>query len=351
MVKESLPSISRRNNMNVVRCYLALSVIARHFNVLTGEHIAWPTDYYATGSIGGFFALSGFLAFRSYISKGCSPRAYFINRARRLMPMYLFIIIACALGLSLVSTLSPGDYFTSWQFWKYLLANACFLNFLEPSLPGVFEGREFLISPVNGAIWTMKVDLLLTLSVPLVHYLYSRLHLDKARLFGAIIAVSIMYRAMFSWLYMSTGSNIYEILGRQFFGQFAYFYVGVAICYFYDGFMSHKRAVLTVTLPVFALSKFIPYYNAWLDPIVFAPLVIWVSMVGSWGYRISRSDNLSYGMYLYHFPVIQLAIYLGIKQLPLWPAFLIIVTVTALLALAAWHFIGKRFVTSSKNTA
>lgn len=349
MTKYGLPAISRCNNMNVVRCYLALCVVVRHFKLLTGDHITWTTDYYAPNSIGGFFALSGFLAFRSYYSHGSKPRPYLVNRARRLMPMYLFIIFLCAFGLSLTSTLSYADYFTSPLFWKYIVANSLFLNFLQPSLPGVFEGEPFAMSAVNGAVWTMKVDLLLTLSVPVVHYLYTRFRLNKAYLFATIIALSVLYKSLFTYLYITTGSSIYMILGKQFFGQLSYFYVGAAICFYFDSFMKHKWTILAIILPLFIFSKQIPYFNVFLEPVVFAPLVIWVSMVGSWGYKIIKTDNVSYGIYLYHFPVIQLCILLGIKQFSPWTAFLIVTAVTTILALTAWNLIGRHFIKSRKK--
>lgn len=263
--------------------------------------------------------------------------------------MYLFIIFLCAFGLSLTSTLSYADYFTSPLFWKYIVANSLFLNFLQPSLPGVFEGEPFAMSAVNGAVWTMKVDLLLTLSVPVVHYLYTRFRLNKAYLFATIIALSVLYKSLFTYLYITTGSSIYMILGKQFFGQLSYFYVGAAICFYFDSFMKHKWTILAIVLPLFIFSKQIPYFNVFLEPVVFAPLVIWVSMVGSWGYKIIKTDNVSYGIYLYHFPVIQLCILLGIKQFSPWTAFLIVTAVTTILALTAWKLIGRHFIKSRKK--
>ena len=47
--------ITRRNNMDLVRYYLALSVLIAHFNYLTGFEIPWPTNSF-TG-VGGFFAV------------------------------------------------------------------------------------------------------------------------------------------------------------------------------------------------------------------------------------------------------------------------------------------------------
>lgn len=56
------------NNVGLVRYYLALSVLIVHFNSLTGSNIFWPTSSYA--GVGGFFALSGFLMYGSYLKRG-----------------------------------------------------------------------------------------------------------------------------------------------------------------------------------------------------------------------------------------------------------------------------------------
>ena len=71
-------------------------------------------------------------------------------------------------------------------------------------------------------------------------------------------------------------------------------------------------------------------------------------MVGSWGYKISKTDNVSYGIYLYHFPIIQLGIWLGIKEIPSYIAVITVILVTSALSYAAWKLVGSRFVKSKK---
>jgi peptidoglycan/LPS O-acetylase OafA/YrhL len=156
--------------MGVVRYYLALSVVMAHFSTLTGVEVWWPTSSY--DAVGGFFALSGFLVYGSYL-RAPSLKTFIANRARRILPAYSFIILLCAFGLVGLSTLPAAEYFTSWHWWRYLLSNLTFLNFLCPDLPGVFSGNE--MTAVNGSLWTLKVEWMLYLTVPLVAWLIAKL--------------------------------------------------------------------------------------------------------------------------------------------------------------------------------
>ena len=85
---------------------------------------------------------------------------------RRILPPYWATVVLFAILLGFCSA-SP-DYFLSGQFWKYLIANLCFVNFVEPALPGVFDGME--VTAVNGSLWTMKVEWMLYLSMPFASY-------------------------------------------------------------------------------------------------------------------------------------------------------------------------------------
>ncbi len=122
------------NNMDAIRYVLAFAVVVEHFNYLCGADIPFPIP--ASTGVGGFFALSGFLIYRNF-EKRPGLRHYIAARARRILPPYLFIVLLCAFLLAAVSSLPAARYFTDPQWWRYLVSNALFLNFLEPSLPGV----------------------------------------------------------------------------------------------------------------------------------------------------------------------------------------------------------------------
>lgn len=294
------------NNMGIVRYILALGVLYGHFQGLTEAHIARisPNVF-----VGGFFALSGFLIYGSYLKRN-DLKAYLVSRMRRLLPAYWGVVILFALLCFIFSTESPAHYFGSLQFWKYLASNLLFLNFLEPSLPGVFEN---LPEPViNGSLWTMKVEWMLYLSVPLVAWIIAKLRVSSVKVFIFIYVLSVGYKLLFLYLYERNGEEIYMILSRQFAGQMMFFYSGVLIYFYLDAFLKYRWYVLVFSVGLIMVGDHIPYYEVALMPLAVSCLVVWFSMVGRWGTFEGKRDNISYNIYLVHFPVINMVIASGV---------------------------------------
>ncbi|MBD5330130.1 MAG: acyltransferase [Bacteroides sp.] len=290
------------NNMGMVRYILAFAVVFAHFNSLTGNKVYFPVSSYE--AVGGFFALSGFLMYASYHRRP-DMKGYVKARARRLLPAYCLIVVLAAFALASLSTLSLGEYFTSRGFWKYLFANITFMNFLEPTLPGVFG--NCVIPAVNGSLWTMKVEWALYLSVPLFFFLLRRFGGRPVIWFSGIVVFAICYRLFFTYLYSLTENGLYQILGRQFLGQMSYFYIG-ALCYhLLPTFIRYKWYLLIVVVLLFSLSLFLPdfHYAIIVQPFAVSIAAIWFSIIGKWGTWEGKHDNISYNIYLCHFPVIQ----------------------------------------------
>lgn len=330
------------NNMDAVRYFLSMSVIVAHFNFLCGISVPWPVSHIG---VPGFFTLSGFLIFRSYEKAG-SFKTFVKKRARRILPPYMVCVLLCAFFLSFASSLSFGQYFSSPQFYKYLFSNLTFMNFLEPGLPGVFEGDPFRSSAVDGALWTMKIEWCFYLTVPIIYWAINKVR-HKLRYVNliliTIIFLSILYRIGTDMMYRSTGNYLYIIIGRQFVGQLSFFYLGSLVYFNLDKFLKYKYYVLGVLI----LGAIFVYFNSnskvVLDPLMKGGFVLWFSMVGEWGHYLSRHDNVSYDMYLYHFPLIQIGVLLGLPQLGTWPCFLIGVAVIIGFAFLTRNIIGRIF--------
>lgn len=316
-------------NMDIMRYVMALGVMVAHFNTLCGFNIPFIISSY--DSVGGFFALSGFLMYPSFC-KAKTIKVYVLHRAIRIMPPYIFTVLLFALGLSAISTYSPQEYFASSDFWKYLAANLSFANWLHPDLPGVFHGAEYLMPAVNGSLWTMKVEWCLYLSVPICFWLVRKLKTRKEIMAIAMIVLSLIYRLIFLYLFVTTEKGIYEILGRQFFGQLSYFYCGMLIYFYKDFFKKHCYTLIAVTLPLAFVYKFIPLGNIILAPMVISILILSISMLKYTIPWLWHKNNLSYNLYLLHFPVFQLAVYFGIKEMSAWPAFFLTAIATISIA-------------------
>lgn len=330
-------SIPVPNNMGMVRYILALAVVIAHFNLLVGGDIYFPFSSYV--AVGGFFSLSGFLIYGSYL-KRMDLRSYIVSRMVRLLPAYFFIVLACAIGLASVSSLPPREYFLNPDFWKYLGANLTFMNFLQPELPGVFSGLE--LPAVNGSMWTLKIEWMLYLSVPVTVWLVGKLRNHATLTFVMIYFISVGYRILFRICYDATGQEIYNILGRQMFGQLTFFYCGVMIYYWFDVFRRYRWYLMAAALILMVLSTPRYHLDILIDPIAFSILVIGLSMTGNWGTWEGRHDNVSYNMYLVHFPICQLAAFYGLKQMAGEAVcFLIVLAATFLLSVFMNRFIEK----------
>ncbi|MDE6547842.1 MAG: acyltransferase [Muribaculaceae bacterium] len=333
--------------MDLMRYVLSIAVIIAHVDYLTGYSLYFPLSSFE--AVGGFFAISGFLMYPNYVRHGDTLK-YTRQRARRILPPYIFIVIACALGLSMTSNLPAFSYFQSEGVAAYLGANISFLNWLHPDLPGVFEGDSYVTQAVNGSLWTMKVEWCLYFSVPIFIWISSFFkRIPHHWMALLVILISIIYRQIFTYLYISTGNEIYDILRRQIFGQLAFFYAGMLIFFVKDFFIRNIWAILIVgilfklLLPLASITLQII-----IEPFAISAIILALSLLPYDIKRLRHRNNISYEMYLFHFPVIQLGIWFGIcgfGKITFW-AYVFIAT--SLLSLAV-HLCNERWLSFNRH--
>lgn len=304
----------RFHNMDIVRYLMAFSVIVAHYGELSGnkEAIYWPISSGTAVSV--FFGLSGFLVYASYL-KHPDLKRYIGGRVRRIVPAYSTIVLGFALGLALLSTCGIWEYFTNWQFWKYIVANLCFLNFLEPSLPGVFT--ENPITAVNGSLWTLKVEWFLYLTIPLFFWWNRKKQWSVPKTAILLYLFSLVYNIGMGYWAEQTGSEMIHKLSYQFTGQFMFFYSGVLCYHFLDYLRQHFRTLLYADVVLIgllvALSMSVDNFVVMLfceliTPMAYVLLAILISIAPTMGKWQERIPNFSYEMYLVHFPIIQIAV-------------------------------------------
>lgn len=325
-------SISRDNNLILVRYYLCMCILMNHFNVLTGLDLEQLPRIF--GGVGSFFAISGFLMFASF-EKRQDRRRYFSRRARRILPPYVLIVLLAAAALSAVSALPVAEYFASAHTWRYVLFNLAFLNFAEPTLPGVFDAN--LIAAVNGSLWTMKGEVVCYLLVPPVFALLSRWRSHARALLAAMFA--LCYAAYLALSGAEAGLTL--IIAKQM-RMFTFFFAGALVSMHMPLFTRHKWWVVAAAVAMVAASGAGQWMSLALRPFSDSILVIWFAVTGRWGWWASRHDGLSYDMYLFHFPVIQTLICTGaLAALGPWPSLVAATALTVLLAAVSWRLVGK----------
>jgi peptidoglycan/LPS O-acetylase OafA/YrhL len=290
------------------------------------------------------------LIYRSY-TRSSSVRSYFEKRARRIYPAYFTVIVLAALSLWLLSTVPLSQYFGI-GFWKYLGANLLFLNFLAPSLPGVFTSNG--ISAVNGALWTLKIEVVFYLFVPVMHYLCSRL--GTKRTIVLIFFLSCLWKYGFAFLAtmhsargvfsLDSSRNIYSQLEVQFPAQLAYFTAGVLLLLYFDKLKLHFKSIAFVTLCLYLVDHW--FAAGTLD-------ILWISglvfLFGFWRYfgNFSKYGDFSYGVYIVHWPILQVLISLGFSKLNPALFLLMSVVLVGLTSVLMWLLVESRFLSSSSH--
>jgi peptidoglycan/LPS O-acetylase OafA/YrhL len=333
--------IPKDNNFDLLRFLFAFTVFLVHSYVISGRPELSFFSYLSSElAVKSFFVISGFLVTMSY-EQTHDIRLYFSKRFRRILPAYTFVVVMSAFGLALLTKLPVTEYL-SLLWFKYLVSNLLFLNFLQPTLPGVFENNP--LSAVNGALWTLKIEMMFYLTLPIMMWFLSRVGVLRGIVFLYII--SLLYTYTMGELILNHG-GIFVELQRQLPGQLTYFLSGAALYFFYDKFVQNSGAFVSVALLVYAIEYY--FVVEVLKPLALAVIVVYCGCIAKHLGNFGKYGDISYGAYIYHFVILQIFVALGLfGNYPL--VTLVAVTFIVLtLSFLSWHIIEKPFLSKSSH--
>jgi peptidoglycan/LPS O-acetylase OafA/YrhL len=329
------------NNFDFLRVVFAFTVAFAHLIELSDLEILKPFKVFFNTrlAIDGFFIVSGFLIAKSY-ENSTTIKDYIIRRAKRIIPAYAVVILVSAFFLSAISTYSLSEYFSNIQFWKYLTANLSFQNYLEPCLPGVFETNKFCA--VNGALWTIKLEEAFYLLVPVFYWLV------RVKKFNFYVLIIIVYLLSVTYYMYFLSIDNYRI-AKQLPGALAFFGTGIVFYKNFSLLQKWKDYIIIPCLIIFFLEHYI-LKTQLLKPVAFGFMVFYVAYSFRFLNNFGKYGDFTYGIYIYHFPLIQLFVYLGLFNK--YPPVLICVFVlmlTLLLAILSWYLIEIPYLSKNRR--
>jgi peptidoglycan/LPS O-acetylase OafA/YrhL len=332
----------RDNNFDLLRLGFAGSVFFWHLYVLSQapalELLA--RVFSADVAVKGFFVISGYLVMMSY-ENSASLRDYAAKRVRRIYPAYAAIVLACALAGAALTALPPADYLCA-GLVRYLAANLAFLNFLAPTLPGVFASQPQ--AAVNGALWTLKIEVMYYAFVPALAWLLARF--GRWRALAALYVLAAAWFVLMGELHARSGDLLWLQLQRQLPGQLGYFLVGVAYYLQRDRLQGEWGALAAAAVAIIALLAVAqsPVLSILLEPIALGTLVVCAALGLPHLGNFARFGDLSYGVYIVHFPVIQALVAGGLFASGPWAGFWAALGLVVLLSFMSWHLVEKPFL-------
>ena len=331
----------KTNNFDFLRLLFALIVAIVHCAELSkAGFLSGIVKYLSSGvAVDAFFIISGFLIFMSYESSK-SLSSYANKRLRRIFPGYVAVIIICAILLYAISSKSFFEYANA-ELLKYIFFNALTLNFIQPTLPGVFGDNQ--IQVINGALWTIKIEVMFYIAVPFIAFIASKS--NKVVSLSVIYILSIVYSFTMLWLYSDSSEEIYVKLERQLPGQLAFFISGAAFYYFYDFFYKKKFLLIALSILILSMDKYV------IDRYIFYPMslaIVILSFASFFNYlgNFGKFGDLSFGIYIWHFPILQVLVFYNMFDNPVTGVgiFLIAILIASFLS---WHLIEKRYLYNS----
>jgi peptidoglycan/LPS O-acetylase OafA/YrhL len=323
------PRGREQNNLDVIRFVAASGVMVSHsFPLAIGRGAREPLEDFTRGQsslgrvcVAVFFVLSGLLITRSY-ERTASPGRYLWARALRILPGLLVMLLLTILVLGpLLTSLPWARYFSSPEPYRYLVKN---LTLYEPSwtLPGVFDHNAYP-GAVNGSLWTLKYEVGFYLLV------------------AALGAVRGLRWPVVGALWVLSAGMTVAGVGELWPEMFLYFGGGMALHLMGDRVRWNTPLVLLGVAALVATARLGVGFH--IAVAVGGAYLLHLLAFGSltWG-SFARRGDLSYGIYIYGFPVQQLVTAALGGQTRWWVNVAAAFPLVLLLAFASWHLVEKR---------
>jgi peptidoglycan/LPS O-acetylase OafA/YrhL len=250
------------------------------------------------------------------------------KRALRIYPGLAACILVCAFVLGALVTSLPLDaYLRSAGTYDFLLNNLA-LNVEHNSLPGVHFTGYGVGDIVNGPLWSLPCEVVMYLMV---------LALGSLRL--------LRLWALLPLLALGLGCIWFDTASSEWFvgsvGWLLGFFVAGMILYklrerrlFTGGIALAALAGLVASVPLHAFILLFPLFGAYL--VIYLALERRLPVIPA-----ARFGDLSYGLYIYGWPVEQALLYVSNGALAWWQLFPLALLLSAALAFLSWHLVEK----------
>ncbi len=287
--------LRKNNSFNLLRIIAALLVLISHQYALNAmpEPLVFQKYSFGTFGVGVFFMLSGFLLIDSWL-RNRDIFVFLVNRIFRIIPGLAVSVVLCAFIMGpLFTELSILNYLGTIGTYEYLL-NIFLIS--KYNLPEVFLKNPYP-AVVNGSLWTLPFEVLCYTSLVIVGYILK----NKNKL------TSIMYVSALVCMVAIAAPSIAHEKYWRYFELILFFYVGVMLYFCKHADSGNKINLIFLVI----ILLFLSLLNWDLFKVVVALLGITISFyyVNILNPLFEKLGDLSYGLYIYGFPVQRVIVY------------------------------------------
>jgi peptidoglycan/LPS O-acetylase OafA/YrhL len=320
----------RSSGFDYLRLGLAVSVLAWHSFRISD----WMTDYHGWWGpfvrliLPMFFALSGFLVAGSLL-RVKSIHHFLILRTMRIMPALAIQLLFSAVIIGgLLTTLPLADYLRDPLFLRYFLN---IFGLVQWVLPGVFQSNP--VTTVNASLWTIPYEIMAYL---LIVALWIVGAIRRPRLLIPLILMGQFVAPVAELVTNRVPKGYGPLSGYVLVVAFT-FGTALYICREWVP-MRTSWAIASLVLALALLSTMTGGYFAGPPAAYFT---VWLGLRNPRRIAAIASADISYGVYLYAYPIQQSVVAL----FPAWRLWWFIIPVslffTVLMAMLSWRYVEK----------
>ena len=333
-----MDKIQRFRNFDTIRLVAAASVIFSHAFLIAEGHEKNEPFVRATGYIIGIYGVCVFLIISGYLvthslRTSSSLRSFAWKRFLRIYPA----LFACAVFVAFIiapffSQSTPRDYLLSLQGVKYVAKILLLYDVQEiKSVQFYQQGPDWLGPMINGSLWTIVSEVYCYILL----FIFAALELVilPIAMFGLLAGTGLFAILLSGWLPLSGVSEnlLYTVPS---------FCAGVAM------YLLHGRFKLSRNVAIgFAIVLLLAAPTGWLlvlFPILAAYPVIYFGLSNiRWVKDATKFGDLSYGTYLYGWPVEQVVRGVIGPSVSGWTLCLISLPIAVACGWASWHLVEK----------
>ncbi|MGC2224064.1 MAG: acyltransferase [Methylocella sp.] len=325
------------NNFGALRLFFAVLVMLSHsFELVDGDRSREIlTRIFGTLSFGelgvdGFFLISGYLITKSF-QDSRSAGEYVFKRVLRIYPGYVVAYLLCLLALGPFVGGQLAALSIVKVLWRMVLLKA-------PEMEGVFAGTPAAV--LDGAMWTIKYEFLcylLVLAVGLIGLLSNRVLLSLLTI--GLLALSALHPNTWGrfpgslMIFLGEPDRIVHFIGV--FGCGALFYL------YRDRIQYDWRLAIFAAGGLMVLMFSQRLAEAALS-ILGGYLLFWFAfnVKSQTLAAVGQKVDVSYGVYLYAWPVQKLLIWLVAGISP-WLLFSETIVIAGIIAFGSWVLVEK----------
>lgn len=330
-----------KNAFDLLRLLLALCVILAHGKLIGGygnfdflSSITKSQTNFADFGILGFFGLSGYLITSSYINSK-NIYSFISHRIIRIFPAYWFCLIITAFCIAPAILFLESQSLKDFNFFDadgslYYIFNNFFLKINQWSISQVLD-KSYYNGSLNGSLWSLYPELLCYTLVLFIGIL-GIFKNSKWLLLTIGIYLCVIY-ALNDVFNIKYGPTILILTPNL--KLFTTFICGSII-------YSYKEALFSKTTTQIALCIFSLFLLKFGGFSIVAPFCISFCLITIFSlFSFKLRYDISYGMYIYSFPIQQLVSANYKQTIPFLHFTLICITLTAVFAFISCILIEK----------